>query len=81
MLSKIPGYRRSLRYQLGKDDFAKRTPKDAPRFIAIHEFDDLSGLDGPELKAADTSAWTKKVLSKSTAIVARGFRLVQPFGY
>jgi len=58
-----------------------RTPKDAPRYLAIHEFDDLDALDGPELRAADASPWTKKNLSTAKKVVVRAFKLVQGFGY
>ena len=58
-----------------------RTPKDAPRFIAIHEFDNLAALDGPELRSADSTEWTKKNLSTAKKVVVRAFKLVEAFGY
>lgn len=79
MLAKVPGYRRSQRYKLGKAD--GRTPEDAPRFIAVHEFDTLEHLDGPELREADASPWTLKNLREAKMVDVRGFRLLTSLGY
>lgn len=81
MLSKLPGYRRSLRYKLGP-----RTPltegDDPPRFLAIHEVDDaVKALSGKEIEDVNATEWTKKNVSESDAFIARGWRLLHKEGY
>jgi hypothetical protein len=58
LLSKVPGWRASKRYQLakafGREGFV------AP-FIAVHFYDQENGLGGTEWKASVNTDWTKKV--------------------
>ena len=79
MLHKVPGYRRSQRYKLGKDDFAGRTPKDCPKYLVVHEWDHLQALDGPELREADASPNTIRILKNNRIVDVRGFKLVKYF--
>lgn len=78
MLAKVPGYRRSQRYRLLP---LSMTPADTPRFLAVHEFDSLAALDGDELREADASVNTKRILREASVTDIRGFRLVEGFGY
>ena len=78
MLSKVPGYRRSQRYELvtGHSEESSR----APRFMAIHEWDHLNALDGPELREADASPNTRRVLGNAKQVNIRGFKNIKTYG-
>jgi len=78
MLAKVPGYRRSQRYRLGKPT---GMPENPPRFLVVHEWDSLDALDGPELREADASPNTKRILANNKAIDVRGFKLVKAFNW
>ncbi|OAP57134.1 hypothetical protein AYL99_07871 [Fonsecaea erecta] len=78
MLSKVPGYRRSQRYQLVSSDDIDLSA--VPRFMAVHEFETLDALDGPELREADASPNTHRVIGNSKAVSVRGFKLSKVFG-
>lgn len=79
MLHKVPGYRRTQRYKLGKLDPNGGTPVEAPHYLAIHEWDDLQALDGPELRKANASPNTKRILKNNRNLDVRGFKLVKYF--
>lgn len=80
LLSKAPGYRRTLRYRLGpkapltKDD-------EPPAYLAVHEVDSLEKWRGKETDVADGTEWTKKQLGESKVFVARGWRLIHAEGF
>ncbi|KAI1628309.1 hypothetical protein EDD37DRAFT_678474 [Exophiala viscosa] len=79
MLSKVPGYRRSQRYQLVSSDHLSLSS--VPRFMAIHEFETLETTDGPELREADASPNTHRVIGNAKFVNIRGFRLVKTLGH
>jgi hypothetical protein len=79
MLHKLPGYRRSSRYILGP-----RTPVtegDPPKYLAIHEMDELAGLDGKEAEAANNTPWSVKNIKESKAFVGRAWKLLYSQGF
>lgn len=81
MLNKVPGYRRSQRYELTDAITAGRqTPKQPPRFLAVHEWESLDGLDGPEQREADASPNTIRVFGSAKMVSVRGFKLYRYFG-
>ena len=71
MLSRVPGYRRSQRYEFVTGH--TKALLGAPRFMAIHEWDHLNALDGPELREADASVNTRRVFGTALKINIRGF--------
>lgn len=71
MLSKLPGYRRSLRYKLGPKTPLTRD-ESPPAYLAIHEIDSVRCFGGKEAEAANSTPWTKKQLEESREFVARG---------
>ncbi|KAL9097301.1 MAG: hypothetical protein Q9165_000728 [Trypethelium subeluteriae] len=79
LLHKVPGFRRSQRYVLGQR--TKFTQGEPPKFLAIHEFNDLSVLAGPEMTETNSRPWTQKILKENTAFVLRGWQLIKPEGY
>lgn len=79
LLHKVPGYRRSQRYKLVRKLIG--APDNTPTFMAVHEFDHLNALDGPELRAADASPTVTQVFGKSKGMNVRGFRKVYDQGY
>lgn len=81
LFSKLPGYRRSLRYRIGpktpltKDD-------DPPSYLAIHEVDNLeTALTSKEAAASFSTPWTQKQLTGSKVFVSRGWKLVHSEGF
>ena len=78
LLHKVPGYRKSQRYQLSDPI---KAPADTPRFMVVHEFEHLDALDGPELRHADASPWVHKVFGNAKAVNVRGFKCVYSQGY
>lgn len=78
MLSRVPGYRRSQRYEFVKGHDASSA--NAPRFMAVHELDHLDALDGPELREADASPNTHRVFGNAERVNIRGFKSIKAFG-
>jgi hypothetical protein len=82
MLHKVPGHRRSLRYVLGPKvpDLGDLT--EAPKFLAVHEYDSLDAQKGsPEATAARHTPWAEKHISDSTMNAFRMFELLKPAGF
>ncbi|KAL9069844.1 MAG: hypothetical protein Q9157_006032 [Trypethelium eluteriae] len=79
LLHKVPGFRRSQRYVLGPK--TRLTQGDPPKYLAVHEFNDLSVLAGPEMTDTNSRPWTQKILKENTAFILRGWQLIKPEGY
>ncbi|KAK3723300.1 hypothetical protein LTR37_002023 [Vermiconidia calcicola] len=79
MLSKLPGYRRSLRYRIGPD--TPLTKSETQPYLAIHEIDDVSAFGGKEAEAANTTPWTVKHIEQSKPFIARAFKKIMEQGY
>lgn len=81
LLSKIPGYRRTVRYSAGAPTpMTKADP--VPSALAIHEFEDAGkAFATKELAAASDTEWTKKHMKESDPYVARGWRLIASEGF
>ncbi|KAJ9622121.1 uncharacterized protein PV06_05805 [Exophiala oligosperma] len=79
LLSKLPGYRRSLRYIVGP-----RTPVtqgDPPRYLAIHEVDNVHAFDGKEAEAANVTPWTVKHIAEAKVFIPRMWRKITEEGF
>lgn len=79
MLHKLPGHRRSARYQIGQ-----RTPLtegDPGKRLTIHEIDHLGGLSSPELKAASSTPWRLKTVKNSNGLTTRAWELIYSMGF
>ncbi|KAB5560327.1 hypothetical protein GE09DRAFT_1057933 [Coniochaeta sp. 2T2.1] len=72
MLSRVPGYRRSQRYKFVTGQ--TKASLGAPQFMAVHEWDHLDALDGPELREADASVNTRRVFGSALKVNIRGFQ-------
>jgi hypothetical protein len=59
MLSRVPGWLRTRRYVTSSVD-----SRSAVEYLALHEYSPNNGLDGPEFKAATSTAWAKETHSK-----------------
>ena len=71
MLSKLPGYRRSLRFKLGPD--TPLTKESTQPYLAIHEVDNCDkAFSSKEAEAANTTPWTVKHIEESKPFIARG---------
>jgi uncharacterized protein (TIGR02118 family) len=80
MLSKLPGYRRSLRYTIGSK--TPMTQGEPAKYLAIHEVDDLrTAFDSKEAEAANTTPWTAKHIGESKQFIARGWELIHSQGF
>lgn len=91
----MPGYRRSLRYQLGPsvnpalskgihDPARGIEEKDGfiPKYFTIHEIDDIGrAFTSKEAEAANVTPWTVKHIKDSKVFVARAWQLVHQEGY
>jgi hypothetical protein len=79
LLRKVPGYRRAQRYELVNHMMGELKP--VPRFLVIHEFTSLDALNGPELKAANSTPAVAKVFGNAKAANVRGFKCMSGMGY
>ncbi|KAK4941666.1 hypothetical protein LTR10_018405 [Elasticomyces elasticus] len=79
LLSKLPGYRRSLRYVIGPKAF--NTQGEPPKYLAIHEIDDVHAFDGKEAEAANTTPWTTKHLKEAKTFIPRMWEKVYSKGF
>lgn len=80
MLSRVPGYRRSQRYEFVTGNTEAAAQGEVPRFMAVHEWDHLDALDGPELREADASVNTRRVFGSALKVNIRGFQNQGVFG-
>jgi len=80
MLSKVPGYRCSKRYKLGVPVGYLTIGSPAP-FLAIHEFDFLSGLGGPEAQECNGTEWTKRQIGAAKVFVVRAWERLFEQGF
>lgn len=80
MLSKMPSYRRSLRYKIGpKTPLTQGTP---PSFIAIHEVDDATkALASQELVDVNSTPWTQKHMKEADPFIMRVWKLLHSEGF
>jgi hypothetical protein len=79
-LHKIPVYRRSQRYKLGPL-VPNVTRGEPPRYLAIHEVDDVKKFfAGPEFDAA-WSSWTKRQVEDAKAFVVRAWENIHTAGF
>lgn len=62
MLSKIPGWRRTLRYKLTKAEAGAAS--ELGEYVAVHEYDHLDALQGPEAQAMRGTKWAKRMTGK-----------------
>ena len=58
-ISKIPGWRRTRRFQLVEGDELR---SGYTQLLAVHDFDKDNGLDGPEHEHAKSKPWRMKVV-------------------
>lgn len=58
LLSKVPGWRSSARYQLA---VSFGSLKGVPPYLAVHFYDEKNGLGGPEWRKSVETEWTLKV--------------------
>lgn len=79
MLRKVPGYRRSQRYELVNHTAGELKP--VPKFLVIHEFSSLDAMDGPEIREANSSPAVANVFGTASAFNLRGFKCVKGVGY
>jgi hypothetical protein len=79
MLSKIPGYRRSLRFELGPK--MELTEPEVGKYMGIHEMDNWDGMTSEAAVAANTTPWTTKHIQESKPFVVRGWKLIHSQGF
>jgi hypothetical protein len=75
-LGLIPGWRRTRRFQLFADD---NEGDELIEFLAIHDFDEQNGLDGPEHAIARSKPWRNSVMSLVHSRQNRRFQFVWEF--
>ena len=79
LLSKLPGYRRSLRYVIGPKTYI--TQGEPPKYLAIHEIDNVHAFDGKEAEAANTTPWTTKHIQEAKTFIPRMWEKVTSQGF
>ena len=78
MIATHPGYRRSVRYRASTTEDGSLGENVSP-FIALHEFYDVGGLEGPIKEWAETE-WSKKILDSAKVFNVRLFKLISSEG-
>ncbi|KAF2456053.1 hypothetical protein BDY21DRAFT_55168 [Lineolata rhizophorae] len=81
LLTKVPGYRRTLRYEMGPRDPILTPKRDLPGFFVGHEYDSLDGLAGEEMDAAMSTDLAKTVRMNSMAVIWRCWELIEGVGF
>jgi len=64
MLSKIPGWLRTRRFQMVVGGLKGMPPTGQVECLAVHDFAEKNGLNGPEHKAAQDTPWRTNIMSK-----------------
>jgi hypothetical protein len=75
-LGLIPGWRRTRRFQLCVDN---NGGDEVVELLAIHEFDEGNGLDGPQHTIAKSKPWRNRVMSLIDGRQNRRFQFVWEF--
>lgn len=76
-VSDQPGWVRSSRYEL----VAQNPDKGAPKFLALHEFEEGTLPGGTQVVAFEpVSDWTKKCMGSAKEIDAGKYKLIGSFG-
>lgn len=81
LLSKMPGYRRSLRYTIGPPVPEALRKTEPAKYLAIHEVDSLSAFDSKEAEKANTTPWSVKHITGSKVFIPRGWELIHKEGF
>lgn len=84
MLSLVRGYRRSTRYRVIQD-FSLPNPgmgplESAPRYLALHEFDDAETIDWDMLKMCARTEWSKRVVGGYARMDRDNWQLTEEVG-
>ncbi|KAI7213677.1 alpha/beta hydrolase [Hortaea werneckii] len=64
MLSKIPGWLRTRRFEMVVGGLKGMPPTGQVECLAIHDYAEQNGIDGPEHKAAQDTPWRAKIMEK-----------------
>ncbi|KAF2099257.1 hypothetical protein NA57DRAFT_74761 [Rhizodiscina lignyota] len=81
-----PGWRRSTRFELVYKVESKSVPPEkrvkAPRWLALHEFEESTLEDGPMMvkPLIPQTDWTKKMIASMIQLDAAKFKLIKGFG-
>jgi hypothetical protein len=75
MIAKTPSYKRTRRYKLHET-----SDQTLPKYLSIHEFGEMAALTSPELQAASTTEWSKKVLGAAKVVEPHVYSLVKGLG-
>jgi pimeloyl-ACP methyl ester carboxylesterase len=67
MLSKIPGWLRTRRFQLVVGGLKGLPPAGQVECLAVHDYEEKNGQGGPEHKAAQDTPWRTKIMEKVLA--------------
>lgn len=85
MITKIPGWLRSRRLILVDSSITSLNPKSkegykpGPRFLALHDFAHIDGLDGPEHDACRNTPWRTEVMSHVVRYEKRLWKVYKTF--
>ena len=75
-LARIPGWRRTRRFQLTEADGMRDGYSE---LLAVHEFDEVNGLDGAEHQFAKSRPWRNEVMAKVDSRINRRFEFFHEF--
>jgi hypothetical protein len=76
MLSQVHGWVRSRRYELVEQS---GTPEKPPKYLALHEYEDETGLKSSQWNAAVSTPWRNRVIDKVVARERRIFKVWRTF--
>ena len=72
MVAKMAGYVRCRRYIVATDECV--VGEHIPKYLTIHEVNDLNGFAGPEARASGSTEWTRKNMSQMKSFHMRGWK-------
>lgn len=75
-LSRIPGWRRTRRFELVEADDQKTGYTE---LLAVHDFDETNGLDGAEHISAKLKPWRNRIMAQVESRVNRRFEFFHEF--
>lgn len=78
MLSRIPGWIRSRRFEL-VDQKGTAGDNVCPKFMALHEYRNETDLTSPERKAAQSTPWRTRVIGNAVEVERRTFKVYKVF--
>lgn len=86
IVSSLPGYRRSFRYELEGSDMelpgsAKEDGEEEAKIFVVHEVESVDETFSEDAERKGRTEWAKRIMSESKMVFGRGWKLVDEVAF